>query len=361
MADKIRIGMIGAGPWSSRSHLPALALLPEYELKAIATTRQETADAAAAKFGAPLAFGDFREMVRHPEVDLVAVCVRVPFHHELTMPALAAGKQVYCEWPLGANLGEAEEMAALARRQGVRTIIGLQGRLDPGANFIRDMVASGEIGEVLTANVSLFRGGALARPASRTWQREKSKGATTLTIMGGHTIDTFCHCVGAFSELSARLDIRVPQWRVIETGEMVDVDGPDNVLIHGRLQSGATAAVHVTAVPHEGIGGRMEIFGREGTIIATFPEGPNIGPTRVLLSKGGGELTELSAPDRFVQVPEGTPRDSIYNVCQVYSRFAAEAGAAERQVPDFEDALQLHRLLDAIERSSDEGRSVRLA
>src|SRR5690606_41169440 len=97
MADKIRVGIIGAsvnGSWSTRSHIPALGVLPEYQLKAIATTRQETADASAKAFGAELAFGDYREMVRHPDIDLVAVCVRVPHHYELTMEALRAGKHV---------------------------------------------------------------------------------------------------------------------------------------------------------------------------------------------------------------------------------------------------------------------------
>jgi predicted dehydrogenase len=360
MANRIRIGMVGAGPWSTRSHLPALALLPEYELKAVATTRQETADAAKARFGFDLAFGDYREMVRHPEVDLVAVCVKVPDHYELTRAALEAGKHVYTEWPLGANLREAEELTALANRQGVRTIIGLQGRQDPGANYMKELVATGYVGEVLTANVTLFRGGALARPMSRTWQRDKTKGATTLTIMGGHTIDTFRYVLGNFAEVAARLATRVPQWKALETGEMLDVDGPDSVLISGVLQSGATASVNVTSVPFEGMGGRMEIFGREGTIVAAFPEGPNIGPVRVLGVQGAGEPMDLPVPDRFSCVPEGTPEGSVYNVAQTYSLFAQGLEKGETLVPDFNLALDLHRLIDAVQRASDEGRTVKI-
>ncbi len=299
-------------------------------------------------------------MVRHPDVDLVAVCVKVPDHYDLTKAALEAGKHVYTEWPLGANLREAEELTALANRQGVRTIIGLQGRQDPGANYIKELVASGYIGEVLTANVTLFRGGALQRPMSRTWQRDKTKGATTLTIMGGHTIDTFRYCLGNFTEVAAQVTTRVKQWKAIETGEMLDVDGADSVLISGVIEGGATVSVNVTAVPFDGMGGRMEIFGREGTIVALFPEGPNIGPVQVMGIQGSGAPQDLPVPDRFSCVPEGTPQGSVYNVAQTYSLFAQGLESGENLVPDFNMALDLHRLIDAVQRASDEGRTVHI-
>ena len=133
-ADKIRVGVIGANVnygWGPRAHLPALLALPDFELAAVCTAHEETAKESAEKYGAPLAFHDHNEMLRQADLDAVAVVVRVPLHHGLTMDALGAGKDVYTEWPLGANSQEAQEMADLAREKGVRTMVGLQGRCAP--------------------------------------------------------------------------------------------------------------------------------------------------------------------------------------------------------------------------------------
>src|SRR5690606_8584914 len=106
MAEKIRVGIVGAtvtqggSGWGANAHVPALHALPDYELHAVCTTREETARASAEAFDVPLAFHDMDEMVAHPEVDLVAVVVRVPGHYDLVMTALRAGKPVFCEWPL---------------------------------------------------------------------------------------------------------------------------------------------------------------------------------------------------------------------------------------------------------------------
>src|SRR5688572_24974364 len=91
---KIRVGIVGANVhygWGSRAHLPALTHLPDYELVAVCTAHQETAEETAKQFGVPLAFHDHQEMLRHPDIDAVAVVVRVPLHYRLTMDALRAG------------------------------------------------------------------------------------------------------------------------------------------------------------------------------------------------------------------------------------------------------------------------------
>src|SRR3954468_16676528 len=185
MADKIRLGLIGAsvrGTWSSRSHLPALRASADVELAAACTTKAETAGAARQAYGARLAFDDWREMVASPEIDAVAVVVRVPSHYPPTKAALEAGKHVYCEWPLGRTTAEAVELAALAKANGLVTAIGLQARVNPAILYMRELVASGYVGEVMAVHVSLMRDGVLSRPSHRTWQRDAALGANTLTI-----------------------------------------------------------------------------------------------------------------------------------------------------------------------------------
>src|SRR6266700_3328631 len=102
MADKIRVGIVGAtvttggSGWGAHAHVPALHALPEYELEAVRTAHEDTAKASAAEFGAQLAYHDLDAMLANPDIDLVAVSVRVPGHHALVMKSLRAGKSTFC-------------------------------------------------------------------------------------------------------------------------------------------------------------------------------------------------------------------------------------------------------------------------
>ncbi len=77
---------------------------------------------------------------------MVVVAVKVPEHKQIVSDALAAGKMVYCEWPLARNLSEAEALGGLARERQLKTVIGLQGGLHPPIRYLRDLVRQGVIG-----------------------------------------------------------------------------------------------------------------------------------------------------------------------------------------------------------------------
>src|SRR5207247_6669792 len=98
---RIRVGIIGANPdrgWAAQAHIPALkSLSADFEITALSTSRRDSADAAAKRFGVSLAFDNHQELVNNAAVDLVAVTVKVPHHLELATAALEAGKAVYCE------------------------------------------------------------------------------------------------------------------------------------------------------------------------------------------------------------------------------------------------------------------------
>src|SRR5262249_61583291 len=200
---------------------PALRSLPQYELKAVCTAHEATARASAEAFGADLAFHDFDAMVESPDVDLIAVVVRVPGHRDLVVRALQAGKAVFCEWPLGRTLAEAEEMANLATSRGLRTAVGLQARSDPALMYARELVQQGYIGEVLSGHCNAVSQAVTQRGNGRIWQSNLKNGANTLTIAAGHTIDALCFVVGEIDEVAARLATRIAEWHNTETGETV--------------------------------------------------------------------------------------------------------------------------------------------
>ena len=367
MAKNIRLGFVGANvksTWASQSHYPALLASPDVELTAVCTTRPETAEAAQKAFGAKLAFTDFREMIASKEIDAVAVVVRVPLHYEPTKAAIEAGKHVYTEWPLGRTTAEAEELAALARAKGVQTACGLQSRVSPALLYMKELVEQGYVGEVLSCHADCMRDGALERPSARTWQRDVTLGANPLTIATGHVIDALRFVVGDFARVSSMLTTQAKQWYEPDTRKMVDVTSPDNIMVSGKLASGAVASVHVATVPWAGGGVRMVIYGREGTLVATGNVSTQRGEMlRVQGAKRSHELSDMPIPDRFMWVPQDFPRGDPFNVGQMYSLFAEaiRTGKKQERLPTFDTAVDLHRFLDTIRESSDTGREIPVA
>jgi predicted dehydrogenase len=361
MTDKIRLGLIGAsvrGTWSARSHLPALQTSAEVELTAVCTTRADSAEAARQAWGARLAFDDWRKMVGSPEIDAVAIVVRVPSHYAPTKAALEAGKHVYCEWPLGRTTAEAEELAALARAKELVTAVGLQARVNPAMMHLKEQVDSGFVGEVMAVHVSLMREGVLSRPSHRTWQRDAELGANTLTIANGHTVDAMRYVTGDFNRLSAVVATEAKQWLDTGTNTWLDVTSPDNVLISGRLVNGAVASVHIAAIPFAGSGYRMAIYGRDGSLVATGQDSPQLSEVFLHGAKGSSTLAPIPVPARFTLTAPNTPSGEARNVGQMYTLLARAIRDGKGHQPTFETAVAVHRLVDTIKQASDGGREV---
>jgi predicted dehydrogenase len=363
MADKIRLGLIGAsvkGTWSARSHLPAVRASQDVELTAVCTTKADSAEAARQAYGARLALDDYHKMIASPDIDAVAVVVRVPSHYAPTKAALEAGKHVYCEWPLGRTTTEAVELAELAKAKRLVTAVGVQARVNPALMHMKEQVQAGFVGEVLAVHVSLLREGVLSRPSHRTWQRDIELGANTLTIAAGHTVDAMRFVVGDLSRLSAVVATQAKQWLDTGTGTLLDVTSPDNVLLTGRLANGAVASVHVGAIPFAGSGYRMEIYGREGTLVATGEDSPQLGKVLLHGAKRDDKLAPMPVPERFTIAAPGTPSGEASNVGQMYTLFAQAIRSGKSQQPTFDTAVDLHRLIDAIRQASDGGCEVTL-
>ena len=362
MADKIRLGFVGANvnsTWASQSHFPAILASPDVEFTAVCTTRPESAEEARRAFGAKLAFHDFREMAVSPDIDAVAVVVRVPSHYGPTKAAIEAGKHVFTEWPLGRNTAEAQELATLARDKGVQTAVGLQSRVSPALLFLKELIESGYVGEVLSCHVTTMRDGALERPSSNTWQRDPNQGANTLTIANGHVIDALRFVAGNFDRVACMASTQAKQWYETDTRQFVEVTSPDNVRVSGQLESGAAVSVHVGAVPWAGSGFRMEIYGREGTLVTTGSVSSQRGEMlRVQGARGSHKLQDLDIPEHLVYVPSDFPRGDPFNVGQLYTLFAEAIRTGENRAPTFDVAVDLHRFIDTLQQAADTGREL---
>src|SRR2546422_2674240 len=218
------VGIIGVNPvrgWAATAHIPALRALPNYEIRALSAHSADSARAAGEVFGVGAVFSDHEQLVSQPDIDVVAVTVKVPHHRELVSAALAAGKAVYCEWPLGRDIDDARAMAALAAGRGVPTAVGLQARQAPAIGFVQELLGDGYVGEVLsTTMVGLsVPGGVVVQP--NAYMLDQANGASLLTIAAGHSLDILNHVLGEFADLSAVADLRRPLITIEETGEQI--------------------------------------------------------------------------------------------------------------------------------------------
>ncbi len=218
---RLGVGIIGVSPvrgWAAIAHIPALRALPNYEIRAVSAHSAESARAAGRVFGVSAVFTDPEDLVSQSDIDVVAVTVKVPHHRELVSAALAAGKAVYCEWPLGRDLDDARAMAALAAQKGVRTVVGLQARQAPAIEYVQQLLSNGYVGEVLsTTMVGLsVLGDVLGQP--NAYMLDKKNGANVLTVAAGHSLDILNYMLGEFADLSAVSDLRRPLITIEETG-----------------------------------------------------------------------------------------------------------------------------------------------
>ncbi len=299
------VGIIGVSPtrgWAATAHIPALRALPDYEIRALSAHSAESARAAGDEFGVSMVFSDHEQLVTHPDIDMVAVTVKAPHHRELVSAALAAGKAVYCEWPLGCDLDDARAMAALAAERDVRTVVGLQARQAPAIEFVQELLRDGYVGEVLSTTMVGLSVPGDAVVKANAYMLDKTNGANLLTVAVGHSLDTLNFLLGDFAELSAVSDLQRPLIRIEETGEEIVKTAPDQIAVIGRLTSGATANVHVREAVAGGIGFLWEINGTDGTLrITADAPFPGIFPLTVAGAQGRTEPAELAVPATLEQ------------------------------------------------------------
>ena len=349
----LRVGIIGASAargWASVSHVPAVKALAGLELVAVASGDQKKADAATAAFGIARGYANGFDLIRDPDVDLVTIAVKVPDHHDLFLAAAAAGKHIYCEWPLGRNLAETEELAMAARKAGIHVAVGLQTRANPAAMQARSLIASKAIGRILSARVlsTTAAFGSSVEPAM-AFAEVPENGVTLPTIQGAHTLDLTIALLGAYSELGALTSTQYPDVEIGDRAEHARRTTPDHMLVQTRLQDGGVLSIEVA-------GGRPAT---DVTFAMTV-----VGDTGDLTLEGGaprgfqsGKLTlSLNGVQQSVNEGELTPMpDEAQNVAGLYAALRDDINDSTERAPGADHAVRLTRLLDDVMDSSQTG------
>jgi predicted dehydrogenase len=344
---EIRVGIVGANAnasWAKVSHVPAINNLPGLRLAAVATRNEQSAREAAEAFGADRWYSDPLAMIRDDLIDIITIAVKVPAHRELVLAALAAGKAVYCEAPLGRTVLEAEEMASA--EGSLHTAIGLQGRLNPAVRRAAELLSSGGIGQPLSAKIVSTTVG--FGPEMPSIFNDPTSGANLLTITGGHTLDTIEAVLGPITEVDARAEILWPTVMLTDLGKESSRETADHVAVLGKTSSGAafTAEISGGAAPEEARFS-FEIRGSEGwlSLTSNHPYGFQAGDLKLTSNVAFVPPDEAAACGGFM--------GAAINVGEVYAHLARDVHAGTYSTPGFEHALHNARLVEAVRRAAE--------
>lgn len=356
--DRIRIGIIGLNPesqWAAKSHIPALRLLSDdFEITGVANSNYESAKKAADFFTIPKAYESTSALIHSADNDLIVITVRVPYHFELVKSALEAGKHVYCEHPLGNGVEETRELAALAASGDRLAVVGTQMVVSPDILYLEKLIKDGYVGNVLST--TLIGSGGVSYSgetiAANYYLSDKKNGATMLTIPLGHTLAGVIKVLGEFEAFSSLLLTNFPTVNIKDTGETKQKTTEDQIMIIGKLKSGAAISVHYRGGISRGTNLLWEINGTQGDIQVTAALGH--GQLMPLTSWGATDKDKVLQPlTPPAELLEGLPKNPmVTNVLLIYKRIANDIRNNTRTAPSFQDGLNLQELLSQIEEGS---------
>jgi predicted dehydrogenase len=370
---QICIGLIGAG-FMGRAHTIAyrevgavfdLPAAPVLEL--IAEIDQRTATAAARKLGFRRATADWRQLVQDPAVDLVDITAPTAAHREIAVAALAAGKHVYCEKPLAVTAAEARGLAARAAKTGVVTMVGFNYLKNPIQALARDIIASGEIGDIIDFRGIHAEDYMISPQAPMTWRCSGPLGSGVVADLGSHIVSLARYLAGPIESVCGTLDTIVKQ-RPVSPGarRRRRVLSDDQARFLVRFANGSGGTIEASWVS---TGRKMqlayEVMGTKGSLAFT-QERMNELKLFTAGQKPGREGYKTIATDpnhppygAFCPAPGHQLGFNDMKVIEVRDLLLAVAGKGEAW-PDFREAWEIQRVIDAVIRSDAGRRWVRI-
>lgn len=381
MSAQLRVGMIGNG-FMGAAHSQGWRVAPRFFDLAAAPqmTVMVGRDAAknehlARKWGWAETAQDYREVLDRDDIDIVDIVTPGDTHAEIAIAALEAGKHVLCEKPLANSVDEARRMAAAAdaaKANGVLAMVGFTYRRVPAATFARDLVARGAVGNIRQIRAQYLQDWLIDAEAPLNWRLKKEQaGSGALGDIGAHAVDMAQYISGlSLTSVSGILETFVKERPVM--GESVGLSGTagegrgdvtvdDYASFTGRFDSGALGTFEATRYATGRKNAlRVEIAGDKGAILfdmedmnaiqyydATAP-GTELGFKRIF-------VTEAEHPYGGTWWPTGHMLGYEHAFSHQVRDLVEAISSGAQPTPSFADGYQIQRVLDSVERSSNDG------
>jgi predicted dehydrogenase len=385
-AKPLRVGMVGyafmgaahSQAWRTAPRFFGLPLQPQ--LTAVAGRNASGVRAAADKLGWESAETDWRRLIERDDIDLIDICTPGNTHAEIAAAALEAGKHVLCEKPLANSVEEAERMtvaAEAAAKRGVFAMCGFSYRRTPALALAKRMVDQGRLGTIRHVRAQYLQDWLSDENAPMTWRLDKSKsGSGSLGDIGAHSIDAAQWITGQkITGVSALLETFVPERPL--AGDLVGLGGhgevgqdaprgavtvDDAAIFSARFDGGAAAAgaVGVFEATRYALGRknamRLELNGTKASLAFDFEdmnalsfydaaESPDAGFRRIF-------VTEPEHPYVGNWWPTGHGLGYEHGFTHQVVDLVHALAQGTQPEPSFADALQVQRVLAAVEASA---------
>jgi predicted dehydrogenase len=371
---RLGVGLIGSG-FMGKTHafgflnVGRMFSLPvEPELAMLADVDAERAARAAKMLGFDRSTGNWRELVADERVGIVDITTPNTLHKEMALAAIAAGKHVYCEKPLAPTVGEALEMTLAAERAGVTTAVGFNYLKNPLLKLAREIIASGEIGEIRSFNGIHAEDYLMDAESPWSWRLDPAGGGGALADLGSHIIATARYLIGPVDEVLGDTVTAVAS-RPIAAGakERRPVEVEDIGRAHLRFANGCSGVIEASWIA---TGRKMrhdfEISGAKGAIAFSQERFNELGLYLTSDKPGQGGFRKIFAgPEHepygaFCVAPGHQLGFNDLKTIEVRDFLLAIAGQPTGHA-DFREGLEVQRTVEAIYRSANEKRWITIS
>jgi predicted dehydrogenase len=364
-AKELGIGIIGTGfmgkahAFAYRAALAAFPDIPVPRLEMIADVNEALASRAAHQYGFARSSADWRTLVNDPRIDVVSITTPNTLHKEMALAAIVAGKHVHCEKPLSPSLADSLVMVEAAEKAGVATQVGFNYIKNPLLKQARDMIAAGELGEI-TGFRGIHAEDYMHDPESPySWRIDPVGGPGVIADLGSHIIGMARFMLGPIAEVSA--DVRtVVKSRPVSRGATerkdVLVDDVARILVtFGRGCGGTIEANWIATGRKMQLG--FEISGDKGSLVFTQER-----LNELLFYRAGGD----AKTNGYVKIEAGPQHPPYGEFCIAgghqlgfndlktieMGEFLRAIGRGDRSTPDFREAYEIQKVVDAAIASS---------
>jgi len=346
MSKIVKVGIIGAGSIARVAHIPGYQAQADVEVIALCDNVPGKAAGVAQELGIPRGYESSGEMLEKEKLDAVSVCTPNYAHKEATLAALSAGLHVLCEKPIAMNVEEGQEMAEAARKAGKVLQVGLNWRFSSEAQALKRFVDAGDLGDIYYGEATYLRKRGI--PSWGVFTQKDLQGGGALIDIGVHALDGTMWLMGSpkpvsvvgatYAAFGKRRDVVSigPYWDVTK----FDVDDMGVALV--RFENGATLILRASWAAN--------IAG-------------NLREARILGTDGGAYMYPLTIckemHQRLVDItPTNLPKVETHTK-EIEHFIACVRGETECLVKP-EQVLDVQAVLDAVYRSAETGREVRL-
>ena len=381
MSKTMSVAMIGHG-FMGAAHSQGWRVAPRFFDLAVSPTMDvlvgrnpETTAASAAQWGWAETSTDWRDVIARDDIDIVDIVTPGDSHAEIAIAALQAGKHVLCEKPLANTVAEAEAMAAaaaIAAEKGVFAMLGHTYRRVPAATFARDLIAQGKVGDIHQVRASYLQDWLTDPQTPLAWRLKKEyAGSGALGDIGAHIIDLSQFITGMnLDSVSGTIETIIKSRPILESSvglggtagsEYGDVTVDDVALFTGRFDTGVLGIFEATRFATGRKNAlRIEISGSRGALafdledLNTLEYYDSTAPSTLQ-----GFTKILVTEPEHPYIPAWWPAGHMLGYEHAFSHQAKDfmdaLAAGTQPTPSFADGLQVQRVLDAVETSSDNG------